>query len=238
MREETVMGSKILVIDDDPIILKFMTSFLTREGFEVYSMDDGTELTKEFIKIKPDLVLMDVLMPGKDGFELCKELRKFSDVPIIIISAKNETIDRVLGLTLGSDDYLTKPFDSTELLLRIKSILRRSKEQNSLSCNREIIRAKGIMIDVNGRIVKVNSNEVKLTPKEFSLLYLLAKNPNQVFTREQLLNKIWLTSFAEDTGMVTTLVKRLREKIEKNPSRPEIIKTIRGIGYKYGGECH
>ena len=122
------MATKILGIDDDPTILMFMASFLTKEGCEVYPMDNGVDLTKVCATLRPDLILMDVMMPGKDGFELCMEIRKVSDVPIIIISAKNETIDRVLGLTLGSDDYMTKPFDSTELLLRIKSVLRRSKQ--------------------------------------------------------------------------------------------------------------
>lgn len=227
------MTAKILVIDDDPTILKFMASFLAREGFDVHTMDNGSDLTKKFTRHKPDLILMDVMMPGIDGFELCMEVRKISDVPIIIISAKNETIDRILGLTLGSDDYLTKPFDTTELLLRIKSVLRRS-QQVTLEVSREIIRSQGITIDVTGRNVEVDGRKVDLTPKEFSLLYLMAKNPNQVFTREQLLNQIWSTSFAEDSGMVTTLVKRLREKIEIAPSKPEIIKTIRGIGYKFG----
>jgi DNA-binding response OmpR family regulator len=230
-------GEKVLVVDDEPMISKFLNGFLAREGFEVYSITNGLEILHSFTKFRPDVILLDVMLPGKDGFEICSEIRKTSDVPIIFLSAKNETTDRILGLTLGADDYLTKPFDTAELLLRIKAVLRRSIDSSSKLQEQDILRISNLKIDIAARRVEKDNKEIKITQKEFDLLTLLAKNPNRVFTRDQLLETVWGTDFYDDTGIVTTLVKRLREKIEDNPANPTTIETVRGVGYRFGTKC-
>jgi len=225
-------GKRILVVDDDLKICKFLVSFLAREGYEVYSAQDGDEALAKFREVDPHLIILDVMMPGKDGYEVCKAIRETSQVPIIFLSAKGEIEDRVLGLATGSDDYLTKPFDNAELLLRIEAILRRTEKY--AEPQQQVVKVAGLEINRDTHQVKVNGQEVELTNKEFELLWLLARNPNQVFTREQLIYQIWDSYYTGDTGIVTTLVKRLREKIEDNPSNPRYIKTIRGVGYKLG----
>lgn len=224
------MRKKILVVDDEVKLLKFLAGFLQREGFEVVTATSGQEALAEFKRCQPDLVILDVMMPDMDGFEVCRRLRMESDVPIIFLSARGETMDRIMGLTLGSDDYLSKPFDSAELLLRIKAVLRRRSGEK-----RDVIEGPGFRIDREARTVVVEGREVELTPKEFDFLWLLASNPNRVFTREQLIYHVWNTDYCGDTGVVTVLVKRLREKIEPDPARPRYVKTIRGVGYKFGG---
>jgi len=226
--------NRILVADDEPRILKFLTGFLSREGFEVVTAADGSEVMAVFEEANPDLIVLDIMMPHMDGFEVCRKIRETSRVPIIILSAKNETLDRIMGLSLGCDDYLTKPFDSAELLLRIKAVMRRAADRSAMPEAKEVIRADGISINRTARTVEVEDRETDLTLKEFELLWLLASHPKQVFTREQLLYQIWDTDYTEDTGIVTTLVKRTREKIEKDPANPRIIKTVRGVGYKFG----
>lgn len=226
--------NRILVADDEPRILKFLTGFLSREGFEVVTAADGSEVMAVFEEANPDLIVLDIMMPHMDGFEVCRKIRETSRVPIIILSAKNETLDRIMGLSLGCDDYLTKPFDSAELLLRIKAVMRRAADRSAVPEAKEVIRADGISINRTARTVEVEDRETDLTLKEFELLWLLASHPKQVFTREQLLYQIWDTDYTEDTGIVTTLVKRTREKIEKDPANPRIIKTVRGVGYKFG----
>lgn len=229
-------GERVLVVDDEPMISKFLNGFLSREGFEVYTITDGLEILNSYSLIKPDVILLDVMLPGKDGFELCCELRKVSNVPIIFLSAKDETTDKILGLTLGADDYLTKPFDTAELLLRIKAVLRRTFEGTPKSQEQDIIRIAKLKIDLAARRVEKEEKEIKLTQKEFDLLSLLTKNPNRVFTRNQLLENVWGTDFYDDTGVVTTLVKRLREKVEDDPANPTYIETIRGVGYRFGNK--
>ena len=222
----------ILVVDDDPKICKFLVNYLTREGYIVDSAHDGDEALVKFQEVKPNLIILDVMMPGKDGFEVCKQIRETSQVPIIFLSAKTDTEDRVMGLATGSDDYLTKPFDNAELLLRIRAILRRVEE--NIGVKDQEITVSGLEINRKTHQVKVNGREVELTGKEFELLWLLAENPNQVFTRDQLIYQVWDSYYTGDTGIVTTLVKRLREKIEDDPANPQYIKTNRGVGYKLG----
>lgn len=226
-------GKKILVADDEPKILKAVTDYLEWEGFEVYTAQDGDEVLREFKQVRPDLLILDITMPKLDGFEVCRRIREKSKVPIIFLSAKTSTIDRITGLTIGSDDYLTKPFDNTELLLRIKAILRRTAEKPDES-NKDIIKVPGLVINKESMTVEINGEETELTPKEFDMLWLLASRPNKVFTREQLLDQVWGTEYFGDTGVVTTLIKRLREKIEPDLDNPKYIKTIRGVGYKFG----
>lgn len=226
---------KILVADDEPKLLKFLSGFLEREGFEVAAAMDGWDVIDKYISYKPDLIVLDVMMPKMDGFEVCRRIRQESNVPVIFLSARGETMDRVMGLTFGSDDYLTKPFDSAELLLRIRAVLRRA-ETKPLGINQGYtISFPGLIINRNSRVVEVDGRETELTAREFDLLWLLAGHPNQVFTRNQILYQVWGEDYGEDTtGVITTLVKRLREKIEDDPAKPVIIKTIRGVGYKFG----
>ena len=224
-------GNKILIADDDPKILKLLKDLLNQEGFEVISANNGHEVLGQFNNATPDLIVLDVMMPGMDGFEVCRKIRAESSIPIIILSAKSETPDRITGLTLGSDDYITKPFDSDELLLRIKSVLKRVVSNKDYQD--EIIARSGLIVNRTMMMVNQGSKEITLTHKEFDLLWLLAKYPKRVFTREQLLYQIWGTEYCGDTGIVTTLVKRLREKIEPDPANPCYILTVRGVGYKF-----
>jgi len=228
--------SRILVVDDEPKMLKFLTGFLTREGFEVETASNGEEVLAKFARWNPDLILLDVMMPRVDGFEVCRRIREQSRVPIIFLTAKDDTGNKIIGLTLGSDDYLTKPFNSAELLLRIKAVLRRYTEGQSAEDREEIIRVPGMVINRTSRTVEREGGETELTQKEFDLLWLLASHPRRVFTRDQLLYQIWDTGYCGDTAVVTTLVKRLREKIEPDADRPRYIKTVRGVGYKFGEE--
>lgn len=225
---------RILVADDEPKILKILVNTLQREGYHVTAAEDGQEALEKFDQCHPDLVILDVMMPKLDGFEVCRQIRAMSNLPVIFLSAKGESVDRIVGLTLGSDDYITKPFDTAELLLRIKAILRRAGDRKEMADNSEIIQVAGLVIDRTSRNVEVEGQDIQLTSKEFDLLWLLASRPNQVFTRDQLIYQIWHTEYVDDTGVVTTLVKRLREKVEPDPGNPRYIKTIRGVGYKFG----
>lgn len=227
-------GKRILIADDEPKIIKFLDGFLQREGFQVFTASNGQEVLAVVDRINPDLIILDVMMPKLDGFEVCRRIREESNVPIIFLTAKNEELDKIMGLTLGSDDYLTKPFNSAELLLRVKAVLRRTSEGANENNDQDIIRVPGMAINRRSMGVEVDGHEVELTHKEFELLWFLASRPNQVFTRDRLIYQIWNTEYFEDTGIVTTLVKRLREKIETDPANPRFIKTIRGIGYKFG----
>lgn len=191
------------------------------------------EVINECRSSKPDLLLLDIMMPGMDGFEVCRKIRKESNLPIIILTAKEDNEDKISGLILGCDDYITKPFDSTELVLRIKAVLRRVKE-NGTPDGRNIVELPGLNINNITRVTEVDGKEVDLTPKEYALLWLLSNRPDQVFTREQLLYQIWDSDYYGSPSVVTSLVKRLREKIEPDATNPYYIKTIHGVGYKLG----
>ena len=220
--------------EDDATIQQFLHILLTREGFSVKVVGQGSEVIKECLNSKPDLLLLDIMMPGMDGFEVCRKIRKDSNLPIIILSAKETSEDKILGLNLGCDDYITKPFDSTELILRINAVLRRVKENSQPENGRNIVELPGLTINYISRITEVGGKEVYLTPKEYALLWLLSNRPEQVFTREQLLYQIWESDYYGNPGVVTSLVKRLREKIEPDCSTPFYIRTIHGVGYKLG----
>lgn len=224
----------IVVAEDDDSIRKFLSILLTREGFNVKVVGQGNEVINECRTCKPDLLLLDIMMPGMDGFEVCRNIRKESNLPIIILTAKEDNEDKISGLILGCDDYITKPFDSTELVLRIKAVLRRVKEHSKLENERNIVELPGLIINNTSRITEVKGKVVDLTPKEYALLWLLANRPDQVFTREQLLDQIWDMDYYGSPSVVTSLVKRLREKIEPDVSNPNYIKTIHGVGYKLG----
>ena len=234
VKEVVIIGSTIVVADDDATIRQFLHILLTREGFIVKVVGQGAEVIKECHNCKPDLLLLDIMMPGMDGFEVCRKIRKESNLPIIILSAKEENKDIVLGLTLGCDDYITKPFDSTELILRINAVLRRVKENSLPENRRSIVKLPGLIINSISRCTEVGVKEVDLTPKEFDLLWFLSNHPKQVFTRDQLLNQIWNEDRYNNPAVVTTLVKRLREKIELEVANPLYVITVQGIGYKLG----
>ncbi len=223
-----------MVAEDDASIRQFLHILLTREGFDVKVVGEGTEVIRACHSYDPDLLLLDIMMPGMDGFEVCRKIRKESNLPIIILTAKENHEDKISGLILGCDDYITKPFDSTELILRIKAVLRRVKEHGHLEKERSIVELPGLTINYISRITEVGGRELDLTPKEFDLLWLMSNHSDRVFTREQILYQIWDSNYYGSPSVVTSLVKRLREKIEPDVTNPYYIRTIHGVGYKMG----
>src|SRR5665647_2298873 len=220
------MTHSILAVDDDPKILKILQHTLTKEGFKVSTASCGEEALQIARQTFPDLVLLDIMMPGMDGFETFQRLKAIREVPVIILTARNDEIDKVVGFRMGVDDYQTKPFSPIELALRVKAVLRRSGEQKVKSENS--LKYGSMELDYDKRVVEINSQKVELTPKEFELLWLMASNPNRVFTKAHLLDKIWDSSFYGDDNTVTVHIRKLREKIEFDPSKPAFIKTVWG----------
>ncbi|MCY9660718.1 response regulator transcription factor [Paenibacillus chondroitinus] len=236
------MGTLVLVVDDEPNIIDVCTVYLEREGYQVISAMNGEEAIRQWRQHNPQLIVLDLMMPGKNGWQVCEEIRNERDVPIIMLTALGDEMDRLMGLTMGADDYLTKPFSPRELVLRVKGILRRLKRtQTETVVNAEaalpahILRYPGLEINVLHRSVRVLDKDVELTVKEFELLHLFAAHPDQVFSRNQLLSKVWDIDYYGDTTTVTVHIRRLREKLEPNPSEPRYIKTVWGIGYKFEG---
>ena len=225
------MNTKILVVDDDPNICDLLKMFLENEDYQVKTAYDGAEGVNYFKTYEPDLVLLDIMMPKKDGWQVCREIREISNKPIIMITAKGETFDKVLGLELGADDFMVKPFDMKELSARIKAVLRRSYSRDKKD-DGEIIRYENIEISLIKYELKINGKSVDIPPKELELLYFLASNCNHVFTRDQLLDKVWGFDYLGDSRTVDVHVKRLREKLEGVSSR-WCLKTVWGVGYKF-----
>lgn len=221
---------KIMVVDDDPKVQKIVEHTLRNEGFTVVKALDGEEALAILPGENPHLVVLDLMMPKMDGFEVCRRIRQRFNTPILILSAKDAEMDKVVGFNLGVDDYLTKPFSPKELILRIKAILRRSQAPPGDMQQRVI--AGDLELNGSTRLVTVKGKPVELTVKEFDTLWLLATHPGHVFTRAQLLDRIWDTDYTGDTNLVTVLIKRLREKIEEDPANPRRIKTVWGLGYK------
>ena len=222
---------KILIVDDDNNIAELISLYLTKECFETKIVNDGEQALKEFDSFHPDLLLLDLMLPGIDGYQVCRELRHTSDVPIIMLSAKGETFDKVLGLELGADDYIIKPFDAKELVARVRAVLRRFKvRQPSAPSGEKSVSYPDLTINLTNYSVTYMGKQVDMPPKELELLYFLASSPNQVFTREQLLDHIWGYEYIGDTRTVDVHIKRLREIIKDNPSWS--IATVWGIGYK------
>jgi len=228
------MTKRILAVDDDSKVLKILQHSLTREGFEVVCASDGYEALERAKETMPDLILLDIMMPGMDGFETLRHLKEFLDVPVIILSARGEELDRVVGFRMGVDDYQTKPFSPVELALRVKAVLRRSASSAQRK-TAEIIKYGGLVIDYNKRLVENGDRSINLTPKEFELLWLMASHPGQVFTKPHLLERIWESTYEGDENTVNVHIRRLREKIEDDPSSPIYIKTVWGTGYKFLG---
>ena len=227
-------GTKhILVVEDDPTISEVVARYLEREGYEAVIAVDGEEALSRAAEINPDLVVLDLMLPKIDGYEVCRMLRAKGAVPIIMLTAKGEETDKLVGLNLGADDYMTKPFSPRELVARVKAVLRRSAMPPVDSG--DMLRYPDLSIDPLARGVIANGRDVELTAKEFDLLLFLARYPGRVFSREQLLNDVWDYAFAGDSSTVTVHMRRLREKIERDPARPRHLLTVWGVGYKFGG---
>ena len=220
---------RIMVVDDDFNINQLIKLYLEKEGFHVEPFQDGSEALKAFKANPPHLVVLDLMLPGMDGWEICKEIRKISDIPIIMLTAKGETFDKVLGLELGADDYMVKPFDPKELVARIKAVLRRNKPMREET---KEIAYPNLSVNLSDYTVTYHSRKLELPPKELELLYFLASNPNKVFTREQLLEQVWGFDFFGDSRTVDVHIKRIREKLNQEEDSWKI-KTVWGVGYKF-----
>ncbi len=229
---------KVLIVDDDANIAELISLYLTKECYETKIVYDGEEALKVFPTFRPSIILLDLMLPGIDGYQVCRELRTTSQVPIIMLSAKGEIFDKVLGLELGADDYMIKPFDSKELVARVKAVLRRYQLSSSAATSSSHTDQQGDFVEYPNLIVNLTNysviyqgRSIEMPPKELELLYFLASSPNQVFTREQLLDHIWGYEYIGDTRTVDVHIKRLREKIKDNESWS--LSTVWGIGYKF-----
>jgi DNA-binding response OmpR family regulator len=220
----------VLVVDDEPTIREIVVSYLKRDGFATLEAADGNRARELLATERPDLVVLDVMLPGVDGLELCRWIRTSSQLPVIMLTARGEESDRIVGLELGADDYVTKPFSPRELAARVRTVLRRAEldvvADRQLSFN-------GLVIDSSTRDVTRNDEPLRLTAREFDLLWFLASHPQRVFSREQLMRRVWGYASAVDTGTVTVHMRRLREKIEDDPSRPRHLETVWGVGYRF-----
>lgn len=228
-------NKRILVVDDEKLIVKGIRFSLEQDGMDVDCAYDGEEALKLARENSYDLLLLDVMLPKYSGFEVCQQIRDFSDVPIIMLTAKGDDMDKILGLEYGADDYITKPFNILEVKARIKAILRRVGKKNGDSGNEKIMVKGEMQIDCESRRVVIADREINLTAKEFDLLELLAMNPNKVYSRENLLNIVWGYEYPGDARTVDVHIRRLREKIETNPSDPKYVYTKWGVGYYFKG---
>ncbi|SHN53696.1 response regulator transcription factor [Desulfitobacterium chlororespirans] len=225
---------KIMLVDDERSIQKAVEYIVRENGYQFCYVDNGLEALEVFAGESPDLLILDVMLPGLDGFAVCEKIRSFSDVPIIFLSAKGDIVDKGIGFKMGGDDYLVKPFSSMELDFRIKALLRRPHRlEDEPSNSDEVLKVGDLEMRLNEYEVYSGGEKVELTAKEFEVLAFLAKNRGQVFTREQLLDKIWGLDFEGDTNTVTVFIRRIREKIEADPAKPQHILTVWGVGYKF-----
>jgi DNA-binding response OmpR family regulator len=232
MTSESVVGARtVLVVEDEPSLASTLSYNLRKNGFNVTTEADGLAGLNAARREHPDVIVLDLMLPKMDGLEVCRRLRAESDVPILMLTAKSEEMDKVIGLELGADDYLTKPFSMRELMARVKALLRRSGSRDDVDVSRIV--AGELELDARGRTVRRAGREVILKPKEFDLLYFLAKNAGQVFTREQVLEHVWAYDFFGGSRTVDVHIRWLREKLEDVPARPRHLLTIRGVGYKF-----
>jgi len=225
--------TRILIVEDEPSLSEPLAYLLKREGYESTVVADGLDAITEFDRVGADLVLLDLMLPGLSGTEVCRELRQRSSVPIIMLTAKDSEVDIVVGLELGADDYVTKPYSSRELLARIRAVLRRQSEDDGLDDS--ALEANGVRMDVDRHQVTVDGTVVAMPLKEFELLELLLRNAGRVLTRGQLIDRVWGADYFGDTKTLDVHVKRIRSKIEKDPSNPELLVTVRGLGYRFEG---
>jgi len=219
----------VLVVDDEPIVREVVVRYLEREGYATLEADHGERARALLERHSPDLVVLDVMLPGIDGLELCRWIRSRSDLPVIMLTARGEEADRIVGLELGADDYVTKPFSPRELAARVRSVLRRTAAS---AASGERISFGDLELDADSREVRKADVELRLTAKEFDLLWFLASHPRRVFSRDQLMSRVWGYEAALDTGTVTVHVRRLREKVEDDPSQPRHLQTVWGVGYR------
>ena len=230
---KTIMANKILVVDDDLNICELLKLYLENEGYVVFTANDGQEAVDMFQNKTPDLVLLDIMLPKKDGWQVCREIRKTSSAPIIMLTAKGETFDKVLGLELGADDYVVKPFDAKEVMARVKAVLRRTTgDSESTETEKKVVIYDNLEINIQNYEMKVKGVPVDTPPKELELIYHFASNPNRVYTRDQLLDEVWGFDYYGDSRTVDVHVKRLREKLE-GVSDKWCLKTVWGVGYKF-----
>ena len=220
---------RILITDDDPHIAELITLYLTKEGYETRICHNGRQAVSEAFSFAPNLILLDIMLPDMDGYAVCREVRKQSSVPIIMLTAKNDTIDKVLGLEMGADDYIVKPFDAKELVARVRAVLRRTEAPKD--ANPDYVIFPNLLINQNSYNITYHGQVLEMPPKEFELLLYLAKHPNQLFTRDRILNAIWGYDFFGDSRTVDVHIKRLRQKLNKKDAWS--IKTIHGKGYKF-----
>ena len=228
-----MMAKKVLVVDDEKLIVKGIRFSLLQDDMEVDCAYDGEEALAMAKENKYDIILLDVMLPKMDGFEVCQQIREFSDVPIVMLTAKGDDMDKILGLDYGADDYITKPFNILEVKARIKAIMRRTAKPVAKVENPNVIENGDLKIDCESRRLYILGKEVNLTAKEFDLMELLVKNPNKVYSRENLLNLVWGYDYPGDVRTVDVHVRRLREKVESNPSDPKYVYTKWGVGYYY-----
>ncbi len=224
------MSDRILVVEDEAIVAEVVERFLRREGYETMVVGDGRQALNELSRFLPDLIVLDIMLPEVDGLEVCRQVRSRAQTPIIMLTARGDETDKVLGLGLGADDYVTKPFSPRELAARVQAVLRRAKAQPG---DAEMLRFGSLRISARTRIVEREGVDLRLTAREFDLLLFLARHAGQVFSRDQLMDAVWDYDFAGDTGTVTVHMRRLREKVEEDPSRPRYLKTVWGVGYKF-----
>ena len=225
-------NERILIVDDDSNICELLRLYFEKDGFQADIITDGIKALEAFEKLKPDLVLLDIMLPGMDGWQICREIRKTSQTPIIMLTAKGETFDKVLGLELGADDYITKPFETKEVIARVKAVLRRSNCQGNNTATPKEVAFDKLSINLTNYELKVDGKAVDTPPKELELIYHLASNPNRVYTRDQLLDEVWGFEYYGDSRTVDVHVKRLREKLEGISDKWEL-KTVWGVGYKF-----
>jgi len=218
----------VLIVDDEPIVREVVVSYLRRDGYRTLEAAEGEEACKLAESEQPDLIVLDLMLPGLDGLSVCRRLRSFSQVPVIMLTARGEEADRIVGLEVGADDYVTKPFSPRELAARVRTVLRRVNPTQT----EQLLKFSDVTIDAPSREVTKGGREVRLTAKEFDLLYFLASHPRRVFSRDQLMHSVWGYDVPVDTGTVTVHVRRLREKIEDNPSQPAHLQTLWGVGYR------
>ena len=225
--------TRILIVEDEESFSDPLSYSLRKEGYEVAVADNGTDGVRIFTTHGADLVLLDLMLPGMSGTEVCREIRRTSSVPVIMLTAKDDEFDKVLGLELGADDYVTKPYSSRELLARIKAVLRRGQDSGDSEEDTTTLRAGAVMMDVERHVVEVRGEEVSLPLKEFELLEMLLRNVDRVLTRGQLIDRVWGANYVGDTKTLDVHVKRLRAKVEEDPRNPVHLVTVRGLGYKF-----
>ena len=230
--QEGEMNAKVLVVDDERMVTEVVERYLKRDGYDVTLAADGNDAVRIGLSWSPDIIVLDLMLPGIDGLEVCRRLRAHTQVPIIMLTARGEESDRIVGLEMGADDYIVKPFSPRELVARIKAVLRRTTAIPAVS-ESGTLRFGTVTVNSQTRVVTVNGAEARITAKEFDLLSFLAAHPGQVFSREQLMDKVWDYTYAGDTSTVTVHIRRLREKVEADSLHPRYIKTVWGVGYKF-----